>query len=433
MASRPLAWLFAPLAALPLLGGAGCAAESEQEDVAEDAAEIRGAHPRLTHLPDVSGLALGECENRLGGCSLRSTNGRNPALEARRIYDAQFLPRRPTTEEGWGWRPASAEDLATIEKRPPILPLPVGASRAPKDDYKAWMALQPDPWGTLVRRKELADVRYTRPATLPFARNAAPFAGEKNVDVLARHANDEALPATDRARAKYYEEQNPFDWQGAAITHYEPPAAARASDIMASNFVYRVLLAPYQMEQALADCTSDPAIPCIDSVAALSDADLYRVYDVRFIRAPEPGRLEVSRTFRVVTVDSGHAVDVQSTFGPGATNAVTGAATPERRSTPFLKTYGGRGPALLWRLEVGGQLSNTLGAGPGSLPGLVRYASVNGRTTADAPPPGSCTDVNDGEWKCVEDGGRTKTVKCMGLLWQTYTSGCRIPGRPPQP
>ncbi len=433
MVHRLIASLALPLAALSLLAPAGCAAEPQEEDVADDAAEIRGAHPRLAHLPDVTGIALGDCENRLGGCSLRSTNGKNPVLEARRIYDAQFVARRPTNDAGWGWQPASLDDLATIDKRPPILPLPVGANRAPKEDYKAWMALQPDPWGTLVRRKELSDVRYTRPTLLPFSRNANPGAGERNLDVLARHANDEALPTTDRARAKYYEEQNPFDWQAAAMTHYEPPAGPRASDIMASNFVYRVLLAPYQMEQALADCTSDPAIPCIDTVAALSDADLYRVYDVRFVRVSAAGSLEVSRTFRVVSVDSGHAVDVQSSFGPGATDAVTGAATPLRRSTPFLKTYGGRGPTLLWRLEVGGQLSNTLGAGSGSLPGLVRYSLVNGKTAADAPPPGSCTDVNDGEWKCIEDGGRTKTVKCMGLLWQTYTTGCRIPGRPPQP
>lgn len=195
----------------------------------------------------------------------------------------------------------------------------------------------------------------------------------------------------------------------------------------------RVLLAPYQMEQALADCASDPAIPCIDSVAALSDADLYKVYDVRFVRTPEPGRVEVSRTFRVVSVDSGHAVDLQSTFGPAATDAVTGAPTPGRSSTPFLKTYGGRGPTMLWRLEIGGQLANTLGGGSGALPGLVRYASVNGRTRADRPPPDSCTDVNDGEWKCVTENGRSKTLKCMGLLWQTYAFGRRIPGRPATP
>ena len=433
MTRRLFAVLLASAAALLPITTAGCGADAPEEATEVDSAELRGAHPRLSHLPDVSGLAMGNCENRLSGCSLRSTNGRNALLEARRLYDALFLPNRPATEAGWGWSAATAEELATIDKQPPILPLPIGAERAPKEDYKAWMALQPDPWRTLERRKALEKVSYTPRTVLPFARNGNPLIGEKNLDILARHAADAALPLTDRLRAKYYEEQNPFDWQAAAMTHYQPPATPRASDIMASNFIWRVLLAPYQMEQALADCTSDPAIPCIDSIAALSDADLYRVYDVRFVRVPQPGRFEVSRKFRVVSVDSGHAVDAQSTFGPGATDAVTGAATPERRSTPFLKTYGGAGPRLLWRLEVGGQLSNTLGAGSGSLPGLVRYAHVNGKTPADKPPPGSCTDVNEGEWKCIEESGRTKTVKCMGLLWLTYTSGCRIPGRPVTP
>jgi len=413
---------------------AGCAADAPvEEEVGSSADELRGPHPRLAHLPDVTGLAMGACENRLSGCALRSTNGRNAGLEARKVYDRFFLPKRPTTAAGWGWRAATAEEVATIAKQPPILPLPTGADRAPKDAYKAWMALQPDPWGTLERRKALGNVYYTPPAVMPFVRNGDPLGGERNLAILARHGSDEALPMTDKARAKYYEEQNPFDWQAAAMTHYQPPSGAQSSDIMASNFVWRVLLAPWQMEQALADCASDPEIPCIDAVAALSDADLYRVYDVRFVRVPAAGGYEVSRTFRVVVVDSGHAIDLQSTFGPGATDAVTGAPTPDRRATPMLKTYGNAGPKLLWRLEVGGQLSNALGAGPGSLPGLVRYALNNGKSPADRPAEGSCTDVNNGEWKCVEENGRKKTVKCMNLLWQTYTFGCRIPGRPAVP
>ena len=198
---------------------------------------------------------------------------------------------------------------------------------------------------------------------------------------------------------------------------------------MATNFVWRILNAPYQMEQALADCTADPDIPCVDSVAALSDLDLYRVYDLRLVRTPAPGRLQVSRVVRVVVVDSGHAIDLQSTYGPGATNAVTGAATPSRNSTPFLPTNQQHGPRLLWRLELGGQLARAMGAGEGSLASLVRYAANNGETPADHPAPDACTDLNDGEWKCIGAGAQTKTVKCMNLLWQTYTSGCHIPGR----
>lgn len=424
---RRLAARLALLASVTALAPA-CAETEDDEVFAASTDALRGPHPRLAHLPDVTGLAMGGCQNVLGGCSLVSTNGKNPTREARRIYDATFVAKRPTTDAGWGRKAATADERAMLAAQPPILPLPTGANRPSKDAYKAWMALQPDPWGTLERRKELAKPSYTRPATLPFARRTAP-GGEANIAILGRHTADEARPLSDPLRAKYYEAQNPFDWQAAAMTHYQPPRDAAAPDIMASNFVWRVLLAPWQMEQALADCNADPTIPCIETVAALSDADLYKVYDVRFVRVPAAGELELSRTFRVVSVDSGHAVDVQSTFGPGATNVVTGAPTPERRSTPMLKTYGGAGPRLLWRLEVGGQLANALDSGGGALPGLVRFAANNGRSPADRPAAASCTDVNDGEWKCVEESGKTKTIKCMGLLWQTYTSGCHIPGR----
>ena len=406
-----------------------CGEAEDDEPFAASTDALRGPHPRLAHLPDVTGLAMGGCANVLGGCSLVSTNGKNPVREARRIYDATFVAKRPTSDAGWGWKPATADERAMLAAAPPILPLPTGAQRPDKDAYKAWMSLQPDPWGTLERRKELAKPSYTRPASLPFARRGVPD-GEKNLAILGKFAGDEARPFTDPLRARYYEAQNPFDWQGAAMTHYQPPSDPSGADIMASNFVWRVLLAPWQMEQALADCNADPAIPCIETVAVLSDVDLYKVYDVRFVRPATGGQLEISRTFRVVSVDSGHAVDVQSTFGPGATNVVTGAPTPERRSTPMLKTFGDAGPRLLWRLEVGGQLARTLDRnGGGAIPGLVRFAANNGRTPADRPAAGACTDVNDGEWKCIDDAGKTKTVKCMGLLWQTYTSGCRIPGR----
>lgn len=424
--------------------GAGTPADAppEESDV------TRVVHPRLAHLPDIGGLIMGGCANRLSGCTLWSTEGKNPVVEARRIYDGFFLPRRPADEAAWQWHDATPEERKTIETRPPILPLPIGASPPLKDEYKAWMSLRPDPWETLERRKALQKPSYTARTELPFRRNGDPTAPVKNLDVLARLAADADLPAGDRGRARYYQEQNPFDWQGTAMTHYDPPrGGAGWPDIMATNFIWRILLAPYQMEQALADCTADPEIPCVDTVAALSDVDLYKVYDVRFVRVvPGDAGFQISRVVRVVTVDSGHAVDRQSTYGPGATDRVTGATTPQGNSTPFLLTNQGTGPRLLWRLELGGQLAEAMGAGPGSLAGLVRFAAVNGKTPADLPAEGSCTDVNEGEWKCVDaatsdagaasDAGtpalpaRQKTVKCMGLAWVTYTSGCHIPGRP---
>jgi hypothetical protein len=206
---------------------------------------------------------------------------------------------------------------------------------------------------------------------------------------------------------------------------------------MATNFVYRVLLAPYQLEQGLADCQADDDIPCIGTIAALSDVDLYQTYDVRFVRPQaDDGALRISRTFRVVSVDSGHAIDKQSTLGPGATDVRTGVPTPEGFSSPYLKTYKNAatkvaqdaGPTLLWRFEVSGQISVALGVNEGAVAALVRYSANNGLSPADRPPTGSCTDVNDGEWKCEAKDGKTKTLKCMDLVWQVYTSGCHIPG-----
>lgn len=385
----------------------------------------------LSHLPDTGTLAMGDCAAQLSGCTLRAKGG-NPLTLARRVYDGYFGARRPKTDAEWQWRDATEEELARIEARPPILPLPTGTKPPTKDEYKAWMSLQPDPWRTIEHRKALAKPAYVARAEVPFSRSADVDDARSNLDILASHAADHELPRTDWARAAYYEEQNPFDWQSAGMTHYAVPTSPY-SDIMATNFVWRILLAPYQMNQALADCNADPEIPCIESVAALTDVDMYKVYDLQFIRHKPgaPGKYEVSRTVRGVVVDSGHAIDRQSTYGPGGTDKITGATTPEGFATPYLPTYQKTGPRMLWRLELGGQLADQLGSGPGALPGFVRYARSNGTTPADKPEAGSCTDVNEGEWKCQEDAkGAVKTLKCSGFKWQQYTTGCRIPGRP---
>jgi hypothetical protein len=201
------------------------------------------------------------------------------------------------------------------------------------------------------------------------------------------------------------------------MTHYQVPRP-RGSDIMAANFVWRILERPYLMEQGLADCNADPNIPCVDSVAALSDVDMGKVYDVRFVRTPAPGEFEISKVVRVVSVDSGHSIQTQATLGPNETG------------TPMLRTNQSTGPRMLWRFEIGGQMAEQLGAGGGSLAGLVRWSHTNDKTIADKPKAGSCTDFNHGEWKCTEADGVIKTVKCMDFRWQQFTSGCKIPGKP---
>jgi hypothetical protein len=427
------------LAALVLV--AGCSATATDDEGEAEQALTRGPHPKLSHLPDVGGISIGGCGDTLSGCYLTGASGKNPLTAARRIYDTYF--HAPKTEADWGFHALTAEENANLAATPAILPLPTPpttASKVPyvpptKDEYKAWMSLRPDPWETLEKRAALRKPTYTARTDLPFRRNRTD-ADVKNVDVVATHAADAALDARDRGRAGAYEAQNPFDWLAAGVTHYEAPRSITSSDIMATNFVYRVLLAPYQLEQALADCKADAGVPCIGTVAALSDVDLYQTYEVRFVRPQANGTLQISRTFRMVSVDSGHAIDKQATLGPGATNVVTGQPTPAGFSTPYLQTYHGAAteaarqaaPRVLWRFEVSGQISTALGETEGAVAALVRYSPNTGKTPADLPPPGACTDVNDGEWKCGDVRGTTKTLKCMGLVWQTYSLGCHIPG-----
>ncbi|MBX3186235.1 MAG: hypothetical protein KF819_04435 [Labilithrix sp.] len=178
---------------------------------------------------------------------------------------------------------------------------------------------------------------------------------------------------------------------------------------MASNFVWRMLVSPYRMEQGLADCNADPDVPCVDAVAALSDLDMGRVLDVEFVRM-NAGRLERSRRMRVVSVDSGHAIASQATTGPNGRG-------------PNLTTCVGRGPAMLWRLEMGGSLAARLEAGPGAMAGLVAWSASNGRGPATRPPPGACTDLNAQRWKC--EGGAT--FVCRDQAWVRYALGCAIP------
>lgn len=286
--------------------------------------------------------------------------------------------------------------------------------------------LRSDPWQVLVRRRALRSPSYQPPAELPFHRLADAAAPSSNLALHQARAADAELARADRARARFYQEQNPHGWLAGAATHYQVPLAT-GSNIMATNFVWRTLMAPYQMEQGLADCAVDPAIPCVGTIAALSDVDLHQVYELRLVRQGAAG-LELSRVVRVVSVDSGHALDVQATYGPTATDLHTGARLGTN-GTPYLRTNHSTGPRQLWRLELDGALAERLGVSGGPAATLVRYSPSNGRGAAQLPPAGACTDYNEGEWKCEADArGVTKTYKCMGLLWQVWSYGCRIPG-----
>lgn len=376
----------AALAACPLLALACAAPAADEELVGSQEAASTTSTPRLAHLPDVRGLRIGGCvPNQVPGCWLESDDGANPLARAKKLYDDYFKPRRPASAAEFGWAPAPWADTLIATARLPILPkgLSVG-------EYQSWMALSP------------VTPRFTRDER------------RRNVAVFRELAADDELQASKPAALTVpYERYNAFDYIPAGLTHYQWPSAA--SDIMATNLVYRVLRQPYLMERALAACTADESVPCIDAVASITEVDIGSALDVRFLRFDGEGRAQVSRMFRVVVVDSGHAIQSQATEGPG-------------KSGPYLRVNTGGDQRLLWRGEIGGSLSQLLETGPGATGALLKYSRANGRGTPDLPPPGACTDLNLNHWKCAtDDDGVERTLKCQDFAWKTFTFGCKIP------
>ncbi|MBX3187345.1 MAG: hypothetical protein KF795_20415 [Labilithrix sp.] len=362
----------------------GCSSEiDEAMDVSASAQSSARRVPLLPHLPPgVDDFYDGGCVagRPPPACTLSTHSGAPSLRKAKQIYDDFFRPARPASSEGFGWTPAPEMQRTIDTVRLPVLPRTAGV-----EAIKSWFALRPD------------TPRFTRADT------------RTNVEIFSELSPEQLRDGTTAA----YELVNARDFVPAALTRYQTPSAT--SDIMATNFVYRIVREPWRMERALADCTSDPAVPCIDALAALSDVDIGSVVDVRFVRWVG-GVAEQSRLYRAVIVDSGHAIKTQAILGPS------------ERGSPYIATDHGGGPRLLWRAEMGGSLATLLDTGPGASGALLAFSGASGTGDAAVPPPGACTDLNAETWRCgADERGTMKTWVCRGLAWSPATLGCRIP------
>ena len=113
-----------------------------------------------------------------------------------------------------------------------------------------------------------------------------------NIDIFA-----EFNPESDRYAP--YRRFNPYDYIPITATHY---ARSSTSDVIATQFAYRIACFRAQIEQSFAECPD-----CDDFLVALSGNDMYGIFEVRFVR-DHGGQLQVSRTFKMISIDaSGHS------------------------------------------------------------------------------------------------------------------------------
>jgi hypothetical protein len=379
--------MFAATATLAAsLGAAGCASDATEVSAQAESAQTSGGRvPLLPHLPaGVDDFYDGGCvPGRIPGCTLSTYSGESSLRKAKRIYDDFFRAARPRSVEGFGWTPAPQMQALVDTVRLPVLP---SSSSVPQ--IMSWFSLRPDP------------PAFTRADS------------RTNLEIFTALAASSPALLRDGA-SEAYELYNARDFVPAALTRYQTPS--ESSDIMATNFVYRIVRQPWLMERALADCTSDPSVPCIDVFAAISGVDIGSVVDVRFVRWIA-GAAETSRRYRVIVVDSGHSPRTQATLGPS------------EQGSPYIATNHGSAPRLLWRAEMGGSLATLLETGPGASGALLAYSGANGVGDAAAPEPGSCTDINADSWRCGPDSrGTPKTWVCRDLAWTPASFGCHLP------
>lgn len=169
----------------------------------------------------------------------------------------------------------------------------------------------------------------------------------RNAEIFA------ALDPWNRTREPW-ERYNPRDWVPAAATYYARTEGG--SDRMAEQLIFRlacgipganrsdprVAEAVAAMADALRRC--EQAGGCDDAWVALSPNDLFKIFEVRFVRMVD-SQLQVSRVFRFVSVDVS-----------GDPNRHLAQATH-----PFVDRFA-QGPWIKWRGEISGRLYNALQA-----------------------------------------------------------------------
>ncbi len=253
-------------------------------------------------LPDLSALGPVDC-----------ATGSLDAVKARQIYDAFFGPRMPKTTADFQFAPQpSILSQALVERVQ--FPAVYGATVA---TYHALFGF--DPAG------------FTRAAS----------AGTPNFDLFTTFGSNPQEP---------YQRVNVLDYVPATLTHYARLEAG-TTDIMATQFVFRMACMKTKMEAALASCPD-----CVDAFTPLSREDLGRVLELRFARV-NAGVLEVSKPFKVIGVDSSGSIATHATTDPYLFAKVGGTTLRAR-----------------WRGELSGKMATVLGRYGGPTPALMRAA-----------------------------------------------------------
>lgn len=296
--------LFGPSALLLALASAPLACSGSETSVTKacppEVETTTRIAPRAL-LPDLSGLGAVNCGT-----------GAIDAVKARTIYDAFFGPRMPKTEADFQFvEDPSLLSVDIVQKV--AVPAVYGETVA---NYHALFSFDP--------------TSFARPSV----------AKQKNIDLFPTFGAD--------ARERY-QRANVVDYLPATLTHYARIEGG-ATDIMATQFVFRMACEKTKMEAALSSCPD-----CVDAFAPLSREDIGRVLEIRIARKSAAGKLEVSRPLRVVGVDSSGAIIDHATKAPYAFLTVGGVALKAR-----------------WRGEISGKMALTLGTYGHPTPALIR-------------------------------------------------------------
>jgi hypothetical protein len=232
--------------------------------------------------------------------------------KAKQIYDAYFGHLWPKKAADFNWHVDNKLLSASIVKQVAFYAPTTGKSAA--------------------TYHEMFDFNPAR-----FARTTA----KKNTTIFAGFDPESKIDAP-------YQQYNPTDFVPATMTHY---ARGATTDVIATQFVVRVACMKTMMQKALAACPD-----CSDAVVLLSKHDSYRVFELRFARVDQ-GQLQVSRPFRMVSVDcSGDMVSHSQVY------------------PYYYGTVGGESLRAKWRGEISGQMATTLGTYMKPTPVLIRLA-----------------------------------------------------------
>ena len=262
-----------------------------------------GLTPRA--LPELTGLTV--------NCSAATLSDLS---RAREIYDAYFDAVRPTTDADFGWHVDTALLSVALVDRVAFQALPAGLANA---DYHAYFDFNP--------------LRFDRTT------------GSNNWDLFASIGSGDSTQP--------YRRFNPQDYIPATATHY---GRRDTSDVMATQFIFRVACRTAEMREAFARCPD-----CVDVFTALSGNDIHKIFDLRFVRV-NGSNLEVSRNFRVVSVDSSGSIAAHVTDGT---------------HRYLFASVGGQYPRAFWRAELSGRMAQILGTYGGPTPLLMRSSTAN--------------------------------------------------------